>query len=226
MFNFWLAITAAAALTDWVAAWRKWKRGLYAAKPAVLIAMLLWFTRASGWQGDMIWFGLGLVFSLLGDVALLLPSRYFLPGVAAFFLAHVAYLVGFNLNLPVLRMDFWLLLALTAVTAFSVFRRVLLGLRQKSHSKPLVIPLVVYAVALSLMWLSALVCMLRPGWPPDAALLAAMGGTLFFTSDCLLSYNRFVRPLRNGQMWVHITYHIGQACIVLAALLWQAGFPV
>jgi len=41
----------------------------------------------------------GLLLSLVGDVALLWPQQGFLPGLVAFLLAHLAYLVAFSREL-------------------------------------------------------------------------------------------------------------------------------
>jgi len=37
-----------------------------------------------------------------------------------------------------------------------------------------------------------------------------LGGLLFLVSDGLLAYNRFARRIKFGQLWVRITYHLGQ----------------
>ncbi|NIN65212.1 MAG: lysoplasmalogenase, partial [Anaerolineae bacterium] len=43
---------------------------------------------------------LGLAFSLVGDVFLMLPSDRFLLGLISFLLAHMAYIGAFSLGLP------------------------------------------------------------------------------------------------------------------------------
>jgi uncharacterized membrane protein YhhN len=45
--------------------------------------------------------------------------------------------------------------------------------------------------------------------------LLSSGAILFFVSDALLGWNKFVRQLRYGNIQVIITYHLGQAFIVL-----------
>ena len=47
---------------------------------------------------------------------------------------------------------------------------------------------------------------------------AMMGATLFFVSDALLGWNRFVRPLRWAPVGIMTTYHLGQAGLVLSLL--------
>ena len=49
--------------------------------------------------------------------------------------------------------------------------------------------------------------------------LIALGATIFVASDATLSVTRFVRPWRHGHLAVMITYHVGQALIVLGVLL-------
>src|SRR5512144_421577 len=46
-------------------------------KPGTLILLIAWFTQIGDWRGGLLWFGLGLVFSLAGDVLLHLPGKFF-----------------------------------------------------------------------------------------------------------------------------------------------------
>ena len=94
MFTWLFFAAVAFAFLDWASTWKGWKVRLYIAKPATLIFLILWTLQISGWQGHMLWFGLGLCFSLLGDIALLLSPRFFMVGLGSFLLAHIAYLVG------------------------------------------------------------------------------------------------------------------------------------
>src|SRR5512133_3580437 len=94
---FWLMVVL--ALLDWLASWQHWKKVRWVSKPGTLILLIIWFTQIGGWQGTLVWFGMGLVFSLLGDIFLNMSSpRSFMPGVGAFFLAHVFYIAGFWLT--------------------------------------------------------------------------------------------------------------------------------
>jgi uncharacterized membrane protein YhhN len=46
---------------------------------------------------------------------------------------------------------------------------------------------------------------------------AAIAGALTFeASDALIAWNRFVRPLRWAPVTIMITYHVGQAGLVLS----------
>ena len=46
-------------------------------------------------------------------------------------------------------------------------------------------------------------------------LVTAIGGALFVVSDALLGWGRFVGPAPGGRVLVHVTYHLGQAGLVL-----------
>src|ERR1035437_5377631 len=91
-----LVLTFILAVFDWVATEKNWHKVRLFSKPATLMALIAWFSAAAGWNGANLWFGLALVFSLLGDVNLMFPDRLFLPALLSFMLAHVFYIAGFN----------------------------------------------------------------------------------------------------------------------------------
>ena len=74
-----------------------------AAKPATTIAIWGW---ARTRQGDSVarrrWIETGLALSLAGDVALMWPQG-FVPGLVAFLLAHLAYIVAFSRGVGFMR---------------------------------------------------------------------------------------------------------------------------
>jgi uncharacterized membrane protein YhhN len=49
-----------------------------------------------------------------------------------------------------------------------------------------------------------------------AAPIAILGAVLFYASDGILGWNRFVQPLPHGRLAVMTTYHLGQIGLVLA----------
>ena len=222
MFTLLFWVMLAFAVTDWIASWRGWHSLRWLTKPVTLVLLIAWFTQVSGWRGSLVWFGVGLVFSLLGDVLLQAPPRFFLPGVGAFFLAHLAYIIGFlqNVQQPDARM---LIPVLIVGGAFWLLnRRIRQGLRQNGETE-LLVPVMAYALVLSLMWLAALSTLFRSGWTEPPAALVSLGAGLFFLSDSVLAYNRFVRALPASDLLVMVTYHLGQILIVGGALGQYAG---
>ena len=87
-----------------------------------MIALILWFSLAGSWQGNLAWFGAGLVFSLLGDIFLLFPFRLFIAGLVAFSLAQVAYIIGLSVNRGSVDLSAFLILILVIVTAIPGFQ--------------------------------------------------------------------------------------------------------
>ena len=85
----------AIAIIDWVAVWRGWSKMRLMSKPLTLMLLLIWFTSIGFWQGGLLWFGLALVFSLLGDI-FLLWEKFFAPGLGSFLLAQICYVIGFT----------------------------------------------------------------------------------------------------------------------------------
>ena len=213
------------AALDWVAVARGWKRVEYIAKPGALVVLLGLLALVGGFGSlPLICFGVGLFFSLLGDIFLMisysrLSNRWFIAGLAAFLLTHVAYTIGLNLpitGIPVLYgLGFALVLALTASR---VLGRILGGVRARG-SRRLVIPVAAYGTVITLMLLSALLTLFRLDWKPSAAGLVALGAALFYFSDILLAWNRFVTPVRRGRLFNMIAYHIGQAALVVGCIL-------
>lgn len=219
MFTWAFFIAAGFAFLDWASTWKGWRKRLYIAKPATMLFLILWTFQVTGWQGHMLWFGLALVFSLAGDVALMLNPHYFMAGVGAFFLAHVAYLIGFNQSPIPFSLGVMLSAGLVIISAMRVFQLIKPGVMKVPRGKRFLGAVTAYGVTLSLMLLSTLITLFKADWELLPGVLAAVGGTLFFISDTTLAYDRFVRRLKHGQSYVHLTYHLAQASIISGAIL-------
>ncbi len=208
------------ALIDWMAVVRANKRLEYFAKPGVMLALLAAIGFSNGFQGPLLWFGLGVSFSLAGDIFLMLRRERFLAGLVAFLLAHVFYLVGLISSPPQITLAGGIVALLVGLTGIQLYRSIHSGL---VHSKKerLKLPVMIYAIFISLMLLSALLTLVTANevWLPTAALLVSAGALLFYLSDTFLAWNRFVAPLKYARLRVIILYHLGQALLILGALL-------
>ncbi len=217
MFTWLFWLTLAFAFTDWLAAWRGWRRIRWATKPGTVVLLIAWFTQIGGWRGPLVWFGLGLVFSLAGDVLLHLSIGFFLGGMLAFFLAHAAYIIGFAQE-P-FALDWKILIPLVVIPIIYLLytRRIRAGLVEHGQSNMLA-PAMGYAGIISLMLFFAATTLFRPAWKPPAAALVILGAGLFYISDAVLAYDRFVCPLKAGDLVVMVTYHLGQIFIATGTL--------
>jgi uncharacterized membrane protein YhhN len=134
----------------------------------------------------------------------MLERDFFVAGLGSFLVAHVAYVVGLRLH-----GGSWATLALAAVVAAwaaaSVGRPVIGAVLRRQPD--LVAPVTAYMVVISAMVASALA---------TGLVLAALGAVLFELSDSLIAWNRFVRPMRWAPLAIIVTYHLGQAGLVLS----------
>jgi uncharacterized membrane protein YhhN len=209
----WL-LPAACALVDWYAVWHGDRRTETFAKPATLIALIVAaLVLGATDTGAGRWLLVALVFGLVGDVFLLdQGDRRFRLGLAAFLVGHVAFVVSFiQLGLDPRSWNYVSLLVLGGC---------LLATRQVAASTylrgglALAVPVGLYTVVIGAMVIYAF----TTGEP-----LIAVGATIFALSDTVLARDRFVRPWDGARLLVIVTYHVGQALIVLGVLAATEG---
>jgi len=195
------------AALDWTARARNNRRLEIVCKPATLIALIVAAVAldpASGADARRAWFVVALVFSLAGDV-FLLRDDWFVPGLAAFLVAHVCYIVGFWTDGPAAA-PFAVSIVIVIVIVVPLARRILGALHDEPKLRP---PVAAYIVTISVMLATALAV----GNP-----LAAIGAGLFVGSDTMIAWNRFVRPFAAADVAIMVTYHLGQALLVASLL--------
>jgi len=200
-----LAVTAAIAIADWFSVVASNRRLEYAAKPAVmvgLIALAIVIRPTSGLERAF--FLVALALGLLSDVFLMLPRDLFLWGLVAALVEHFAYIAGFrarDFHAGLLAVALVIALVSVAVVLPPLYRAL-----QKSHPK-LVVPVLAYVGVFVVMVASA---------GGTGSRIALAGALLFFYSDALLAWTRFVTPLAWGRFVNIIAYHSGQALLVLS----------
>ena len=149
---------------------------------------------------------LALLASLAGDVFLMLPGGYFLPGLASFLVAHLFYIALFRQDVP------WFAsrraLAGTLATGAAMYAWVWGGL----GDPVLKVAVAAYVTVIALMVAQAIG---RATVQQDAAARAvALGACFFMLSDSLIAVNRFVQPLPLVPLWVLSNYYLAQILMV------------
>lgn len=148
----------------------------------------------------------GLVFSLLGDVALMFPDRLFIAGLVAFLAAQILYIVAFK---PAPGQ---------AVPLMTFLPFVLYGLLMffllAPGLGPLKLPVLVYIGAITAMAGFAAVRYVHLGG--TRPLLAFVGAVLFLVSDSALAYDRFAKKFAAARALVLATYFPAQLLIALS----------
>jgi uncharacterized membrane protein YhhN len=203
------AVPAALALVDWYAVARGDRRTETWAKPATLAALIL-VALTSGATGSSagVWLLIALVLGLAGDVFLLDKSdTRFRLGLAAFLVAHLAYVVSFvtiGLDPASWAWVAWAVLLVCLLATRNVVPATFLR-----GGRALALPVALYTVVIGAMVIVAF----DTGEP-----LIALGATVFAASDSILAIDRFVAPRPWAPLAVMVTYHVGQALIVAGVL--------
>lgn len=154
------------------------------------------------------WIVAGIVLSAVGDVALLWDSnRAFIVGLAAFLLAHIAYVIAF------LGVAVWSPHVAVVAVIFTASSLLLLRATWKGAAG-LHAATIAYAVVISAMVVTAWATI---GGPVAMAPAAAVGAVLFYISDSSLALNRFRRPIPHIAMLAIGVYWLGQLGIAIAA---------
>ena len=218
MTNYLIVFALLAAIVNEIAEQKGKRIVVYIAKPAVMVFLLAWLYFYAGLDGPLIYFSLGILFSLGGDVFLMLPNmdRWFVFGLASFLIGHIFYTVGLNYSIPPLN-AFGIFLAISiALFVAQIYKRLAAGLHAKGKDR-LRFPVLIYSVVISLMWLSALQTIFDVNWKTNASLLVSIGATLFVASDIVLAWFRFVSPIKHGRMINLSCYHLGQILLIVGA---------
>jgi uncharacterized membrane protein YhhN len=194
------ALLGGFALGDWIAVRRRVRVAEYLCKPAVVAALVAVALNLHPVDpGQRRWFVVALLLSLAGDVFLMLPGDRFVPGLAAFLLAHVAFLVGFVVR-GLHGAQVLAGLEVVALASGLLAPRILRDVPERERA-----PVAVYMGVISLMVAAAF---------GTGGVLAVLGAALFFSSDATLAWARFVSPDIDSRLFVMVTYHLGQLLLV------------
>ena len=149
---------------------------------------------------------LALFFSWLGDVVLLSEGNYFVLGMLAFTMAHVrngkilVRLQAFQLTVAT-----WIGLGLALGTISLVYYFL------QTSLETFLIPVVVYMVFISTVWVLSFNLTNHPKYKAAAINFFIPGMVLFVLSDGILAFNKFLlhQPER-WDIWVMLTYALAQ----------------
>ncbi len=152
--------------------------------------------------------GLALVFAWLGDV-LLMWDNLFLAGLGAFLVMQVLYFFIFRVDF-----GYWIKDLFTSkihfLIPFVVFGTVFLYVLLPNVDSAMTIPIVVYAIVIILMVMTA---SFRKTFIHGFK-MTMYGAICFLVSDSLLAYNKFVAAIPFGGAMVIFTYILAQYLIV------------
>lgn len=194
-----------------------WLIVIAVAKPCIMLSLIGYYAEGSSKRSSA--FILALLFCWTGDVLLLFQAKeemFFIFGLVAFLIAHALYIVAYRQLqwpdrkhelMPTQKMRFSFPIVLAGTGLIVVLFPILGDLQ---------IPVLVYALVLMLMVMTAL---FRYGRTPILSFwMIFTGASLFMISDSLLAINKFYAPIPYGGFFVMLTYCAAQYLIVEGTL--------
>ncbi len=202
MVFLWLAV--AIGVVDWIAVGFGRRSIEYVAKPLTMVALLGYALALDPTDGaTRWWFVAALIFSLAGDVFLMLPGNRFIEGLASFLVGHLAYIGGmlvWGLDLVPL---WFVLVIVMAAFIITIGGAIVQAAGEQDHG--LRSPVAAYITVITVMVLTA-------GATGNPWFL--VGALSFYVSDAVIGLTRFVRDFRFSHVLVMVTYHAAQFLLV------------
>ncbi len=213
-----LILALLSAIADWYVFYKGWKKIEYFLKPITMVFLFIYLLVSTNLEGIALWFGIGIILSMLGDIFLMLEKEQFLAGLVAFLLAHLAYIIGFNQSLPPVDAFGLFMAVILGSIGAQIYKKIAAGLT-KQGKESLQKPVLAYTAVIIIMLLSALLTFSRSDWSTNAALTVSIGATLFLISDVLLAWTKFVQPIKNGRVKNLAAYHLGQIIMIYGIVM-------
>jgi uncharacterized membrane protein YhhN len=184
------------------------RRGIYLFKPLTMLFIILIALQTKNVVSPFYKYAIvcGLVFSLAGDIFLMLPTDRFIAGLVSFLLAHLCYIAAFTFEgTRSLRLVTSIPFAIYGAYVLRILLPYLGGMKA---------PVMIYMLVISVMAWQALNRWL--GGAEQGSALALAGALLFVVSDSLLAINRFKSRFRHAQLYIMSTYFMAQWLIALS----------
>ena len=159
---------------------------------------------------------IALLFCWFGDILLMYTSNndnYFLFGLAAFLIAHLFYIFTFRkFKYADQKTNFKTGYAIPVLIYSGGLMTYLIP-----HLEDMLIPVIAYAIVISIMAIAALMRMGRTTSYSFSFVL--YGAILFVISDSIIAVNKFTSPITNAGLFIMVTYIMAQYLIVNGCLL-------
>lgn len=177
-------------------------------KPLLMILLLgyfiTWTSENKGKLRNMII--IALIMSWFGDWLLIFQEYnpiFFILGLVAFLMAHIAYIIGFlriENNMPVVN-------KILIITVFIIYSTGLVYMLWPGLGD-MMLPVIVYAMVLTTMGIIGIIK------NNNQNILVSLGVLLFVASDSLLALNKFLNQFAYSGLFIMITYIAAQYLII------------
>ncbi len=184
---------------------------IFMAKPLIMVT-LIWYYFVNTKTLNKL-FVAGLFFSFLGDVLLMGNGElHFILGLLFFLIAHVFYIILVVNLLKNTKLSQVILASIPYLLLFTVLLTILYsGLGEMK------IPVIIYALTISVLGMSSLVLFLQNKVKTNLVLVLAV--LIFIISDTVLALNMFYKKQSFYPILIMITYVIAQYLICRFVLL-------
>jgi len=188
----------------------------YLSKPLLMPLLALYYLTGAADPSILMILAIG--GGWLGDLFLMIPDpgktrKWFRPGLAAFLLGHIFYMIVFLLasdGIAGLPASGWGLIILFLIFGTAVF------IQLKPHMGKLAPAITVYILVITAMGFSTVLCL--GSRPLGSALTAVSGAFIFMISDTVNAWNKFARDVPNERVITMSTYLLGQLLLVAGYL--------
>ena len=203
------ALAFVSAVLTILAAYRGWRLAHYLFKPLTIVLVTLVALQPNhptspAYRHTII---AGLLFSLAGDVFLMLPrDRFFIHGLISFLIAHLCYIAAFA-------RESGLALSLPGVIPFLIYGGLMMRVLWP-HLGKMRVPVIFYMLAILVMGWAAMSRLLWTEQP--GSLNAMLGALLFIASDSMLALDKFRGGFRGATLLIFATYAAAQWLIALS----------
>lgn len=219
----WLLMAVFAGfLVDWAAIAFHWVKIKPFTKIGAIVLLIFWTLTAGNWQVDLM---LGLLilaqgFGLAGDVFLLFSDRWFMWGLGAFLAGNFLYLsllvirfrkaVQPQVNSEWVSWRLFLSLGIWGLIVAVFYLLIYSPIKSKANNVAFRTAIQFYALILSILVAFSFLTVLSVPQTEGFIWALPIGSALFIFSDAILAYNRFIKKVLRGQLWVRIAYHSAQ----------------
>ncbi|HKB44430.1 MAG TPA: lysoplasmalogenase [Chitinophagaceae bacterium] len=159
------------------------------------------------------WIIAALLFSWIGDILLMFQAKndtFFLPGLSAFLLAHVSYIIFFHGVRVRENIRSNILLLLIVVIYYAILITIL-----SPHLGDMKLPVRIYGIVISFMFMLAMHMLFMKN--KIAGRWMMTGALLFVISDSVLAINKFYQPFETAGIIIMLTYALAQLFIIEGA---------
>ncbi len=190
----------------------------FATKPLITFSLMFYLVYKMQFKGRFSKrIFIGLLFSLFGDVFLmLLPQKenYFIAGLLSFLIAQIFYISAFYLDFKpekqINKIFLWLAIAFFGSFCIGFY------LYLRPYLSDLKIPVMVYGFVISFMAILALNRVNNIN--KTSFIFIFLGAIMFLLSDSLLAYSKFVQDYKFSNLYIMATYMVAQYAITIGAV--------